>query len=278
MDKSNFAGNINKKIKKDSNALYLIINKNQSFTSYNTDKNLINIALNNKELNFIPNSLFYLPWSSINSGSATAIKNSFAMRLAKTILQNIDKKSANIKLNKILSSNFYHICLNNLSNTVDDKELLELYLKQLYLILKNTSVFDNPEKFVPVNNTLFNYNYIQLYFNMLNSFWHKMNWDLLFPSMPETAMDLKINKKILIDLLLRKKDKFRIDKIANEFFKSSGLGRANDLLLISFLDFGIFTWLDHFGIINYLNGSDIDPVFIKVTEHGRMMLKYLALE
>jgi hypothetical protein len=113
---------------------------------------------------------------------------------------------------------------------------------------------------------------------MLNSFCNKINWDLLFPSMPETATNLMINKKLLINLILRKKTKFRIDAIANTFIKSSGLGKANDLLLISFLDFGIFTWLGHFGILNYLKGNDTDPVFVELTNHGRRMLEYLALQ
>lgn len=273
MDKRNFTNNnINKKSRKDGNTLYLIINNNPGLSNYNPDLNLNNTSLS---LNLFPNSFYYLPWNNICLDSFTTIKNSFVMSLAKTILQNIDIKSVNFKSNQILSSDFYHICLNNLTNIINDKELLLLFLKQLTLILKNTTILDNPNEFFPVNNSSY-YN-IQLYLKMLNSFWNKMNWDLLFPSMPEAATKLMINKKLLINLILRKKTKFRIDTIANAFLKSSGLGRANDLLLISFLDFGIFTWLGHFGIINYLNGSDMDPVFVELTKHGRRMLEYLML-
>jgi hypothetical protein len=277
MDKSGFTNNnINKKSKKYSNPIYLIIKNNQDLTKYDADKNFINIALNFKKSNITPNSLYYWPWSSINSDSITAINNSITIKLANIILQNIEPMLLIAKFNKSLSSDFYRVCTNNLLNMFNDNELLLLYLKQLVLILRNSSIFfDNPNEYSFTNNSL--YGNVHLYLKMLNSFWNKMNWALLFPSMPETAINLMKNKKLLINLLLRKNDKFRIDKIANKFFKTSDLGRENDILLISFLDFGIFTWLDHFGIINYLNGNDMDPVYIEVTKHGRRMLEYLAL-
>jgi hypothetical protein len=276
MDKSGFTNNnINRKSRKYSNPLFLIIKNSPCLTRYNTDKNFINIALNNKKSNTTPNSLYYWPWSSINPDSIFAINNSILIKLAKTVLQNIEPASLDSKSTKCFNNDFYRVCINNLSNMFNDNELLTVYLKQLILILRNSSIFDNPDGFITGKNSL--YENVQLYLKMLNSFWNKMNWALLFPSMPETAANLMKNKKLLIDLLLRKKDKFRIDKIANAFFKSSGLSRANDILLISFLDFGILTWLDHFGIINYLNGNDTDPVYIEVTKHGRRMLEYLAI-
>ncbi len=277
MDKSGSPyKNINKKPVKHANALYLILKENPVLTRYYTDKNLNNIRLKNNKTETIPDRLHYWIWSCINSESIIAINNSITIKLADIIFQNIDPEIINIKSNSCLSQEFYYTCANNLSDTFNDHELLLLYLKQTILILKSTSIFGRTDDPAPINDSVFGN--VHLYLQMLNSFWNKMNWALLFPSMPETALNLMKDRKLLVDLLARKNGKIRIDSIANAFFKATGSGRENDILLVSFLDFGVLTWLGHFGIISYIKSNDMDPVLIEVTKHGKKMLEYLALE
>ena len=61
----------------------------------------------------------------------------------------------------------------------------------------------------------------------------------------------------------------------NYFFQKTGLGRLNDNYAISFIDFYFFTWLSHFGIVNYIEGDETDPVVIELTSHGKLFLNYL---
>ncbi|MBN2400832.1 MAG: hypothetical protein JXN64_00385 [Spirochaetes bacterium] len=269
MDKSDFTNN--NKIKtsgKQNNGLFLVINQYPALTGFKQKLNLNSIALKIQKSNLIPNNLYYFPWSSINLNSIKTIKNSFVMKLAKSVLDNI-------KSNNIINDKLYNVCLPYLMRSINDHELLLIYLKQFILIKNNIPIFHNADKPVQIQNSSY---YIQFYIKLLNTFWNKTDWSLLFPSMPETAKKFNANKKLLIDLLLVKKDKFRIDSFANAFFRASNIGRVKDLLLTSFLDFSILTWLCHFGIINYISGSDRDPVFIEVTRHGKRMLEYLALE
>jgi hypothetical protein len=95
--------------------------------------------------------------------------------------------------------------------------------------------------------------------------------------MPDAACDLMKNKNLMVDLILKNKNKFRIANISNKFSSLTGISKPNDLFFISFLDFYFFTWLSHFGIIRYLNGADTEPVEIELTEHGRRILKYLLM-
>jgi hypothetical protein len=276
MDKSGLTNNIiNKKSRKNSNALYLIIKNSPGLIRHNTEKNFINISSKSQRSAAISDSLYFWQWSSINSESINAINNSITVKLTGTLLQNTSSDLLNGRSEQCLSGEVYGACINNLSNLFDDNELLLLYLKQAVLILRGSSIFDTKDNTPFIEDTQF-WN-VQLYLKMLNSFWNRINWAMLFVSMPETASNLMKNRNLLLDLLNTKKEKFRIDWIANAFFNKTGLGRENDILLISFLDFGVFTWLSHFGIINYLNGTDKNPVFIEVTKLGKRMLEYLSL-
>ncbi len=75
---------------------------------------------------------------------------------------------------------------------------------------------------------------------------------------------------------MRQKGKFRLDTVANEFLVATDIGKKNDLYLISFLDFYLFAWLSHFGIINYIAGNDCEPVIIELTEFGGRFVKTYA--
>lgn len=210
----------------------------------------------------------------------TAIKNSVLMQLASTLIQTINLKSIDIKTNKILSNDFYTFCLNNLLKTniiktIDDNELLIIYLKQLVMIIKNTDLYNKKNNILSGRNLLLNK--IQLYLKILDSFWNKSIWSELFPSMPDAASRLMKNKNVMVDLVLKNKNNFKIADISNDFSSLTGISKPNDLFFISFLDFYFFTWLSHFGIIRYINGADIEPVEIELTEHGRRILKYLLM-
>ena len=111
-----------------------------------------------------------------------------------------------------------------------------------------------------------------MFYRLFNAFWNLVRWEDIFPSDPESARELKITRNILKDLVLRHYGAVSLNDIANEFFDMTGFSTPNDLLVISFLDFYFFTWLRHFGMIRYSNGTEIAPVRITVTDTGRTFL------
>ena len=92
--------------------------------------------------------------------------------------------------------------------------------------------------------------------------------------MPGFARQLQEKRDFMASLIKKQKEKFRLVNIANEFITSTKIGSKNDLYIISFLDFYFFTWLSHFGIIEYLDGKDYEPVNMKMTDFGRKFLDY----
>ena len=144
------------------------------------------------------------------------------------------------------------------------------------MILRDSDIFEsNEDKKIEDYSSVYYFNF---YIKLFNSFWNRANWGKLFPSMPDFAVSVQTKKKVIIDLMIEKrKNKYRIDDLYNSFTKITGLGKTNDVFLISFFDFYIFTWLSHFGLINYLDGNDYDPVIIEFTHQGRNLLQHLPV-
>lgn len=206
-------------------------------------------------------------------------KNIAVINLTESIINNLGTEIINSSSKKIFRNEFYTPCLDELIEAelfrqIDDIELLLLFLKQLSMILRESDIFSDMNEWLTEDNSSVNSFYI--YVKIFDSFWNRVNWGKLFPSMPEFAQGIQKKRKIIFKLLQKEKaGKFRIDRFCNSLVKMTGLGKADDIYLISFFDFYIFTWLSHFGLFRYLNGNDHDPVMLEFTSLGRILLKQL---
>ncbi len=204
------------------------------------------------------------------------LKGCTAIKLSMFLIDRINNNPVCLLKNNHLDEEFYIHCLNSFGESnfldINDADLLMIYINQLIIILQNSNIINNSRGIATIKEPIPTYN--QLYLKLFSTFWNKVSWEEIFQSMPEVAKELKKNRNILIDLMMLQEDKFRIDIIANEFLQITDLGNMNDLYLISFLDFYFFTWLRHFGIINYENGTESDPVMIEFTEYGRRFFNY----
>ncbi len=217
----------------------------------------------------IPKADFPIPDATVKA--CTAIK------LSMFLIEMINNNPYFFSKKNHLKEDFYIHCFDslgktNIINNINDTDLLIIYLKQLVIILKNSQLIRNSHGLAKVMEPIPSYS--QLFFELFSTFWDKVRWENIFMSMPEFAVELKRNRNILIDLIMLQNKKFRIDVIANEFLQITELWEGNDLYLTSFLDFYFFTWLSHFGIVNYQNGHENEPVMIELTEFGRKFLNY----
>jgi hypothetical protein len=223
-----------------------------------------------------PAYLFEIPGykkqDGIKSIPTDFFKNCEALKLS-TIFTKMSRSNTAVS-----EENFIHSCIDCIEESgilkhIDDIELLIIYIDQLRAVLKESGITESDEshaKSYQCRNS-----YSSRYVILFSAFWNKIKWEDIFLSMPEFAAKLQANKEAMIGIILKKKGQFRLDTAANEFLSSTGLGRENDLYLISFLDFYFFTWLSHFGLINYLEGSDNEPVMVEVTRPGRKLLELL---
>jgi hypothetical protein len=249
------------------NAFYLGKKEKLNPSIFYFDPKKMEYTLNKNKTKQAPNDIHFVPANVLYSGSLSrnalsAINKSYAIKLAETVL---NAKGINM-LSKSSST----------PGTENDNEILQIYLKQIILILRSTNIFYNKKD--PAIHKFSLFSTIDLYMQLLNSFWNKVEWKNLFPSMPKVADILQSNRKVLVQLMLEKKNKFRIDQICNTYCNFIGAAQQDNLFFISFMDFYFFTWLSHFGIINYLHGNDMDPVEIGITGYGRNILSYLAIE
>lgn len=207
------------------------------------------------------------------------ISTAFIMRLTDSILPVINRHSVTFLSGNHLEDDFYTSCKANMSEDtfreIDDHDLIIIYLKQYAILLRNSVLF--PKQDIR-DNTIFNTDSKQIiYLSLLHSFWHKVQWDKLFPSMPDTARKLNNNRIFLIKFISECYDTFNIASFASHIIKHLKVGDPSNLILVSFLDFSIFTWMKHFGIFRYLKGNSDDPVQAQITAHGRRLLTYIHL-
>ncbi len=213
-----------------------------------------------------------MPLEKINPFLDT-IKECVAMKIARQVLSALQLRSCEISVNGSFGSSFYRYCLSrikksNIISQIKDLEVLEIHLKQMGHLIRKTEIF--------AKNALkgaHNGNISALHSDLFLAFWERVQWEEIFPSNPAASRELSQCKSILIDIIARQKGTFALREIANEFFALTGFSKPDDIFMISFLDFYFFTWLSHFGILDYCR--PVPEVRMKVTPFGREFLAHL---
>jgi len=103
---------------------------------------------------------------------------------------------------------------------------------------------------------------------LFNSFWNRTQWEKIFPSDPETARSLMTGRSKIVDILMGCQTSRRLDSIAADISAAIDIKPECGLIFTSFIDFYLFTWLKHFGILSYSGQSAYSPVKIKITDAG----------
>lgn len=223
-------------------------------------------------------NLISLKNQAISHFPEAEVRNCTAIKLSTIILDCIKDININPQNGMPGSEKFYHRCLESIERNdeqypADDIESVIILLEQMYSILKGSGIICVSEKSIkkqlPCNSSG------RRYLKLFDAFWNKIKWNELFLSMPDTAARLQKNRKSIPRILIKRQGAFRLDEAANEMIKIADAGRENDIFLISFIDFYLFTWLSHFGIVEYLPGHDHEPVMIRLSGHGRQFLSLL---
>lgn len=204
----------------------------------------------------------------------SGVNSCFAVRLALFLIDDLTKNRYRLSGKGNFSKVFYRHCiqeagLRGLLSEINDIKLFIIHVKQCLHILMAAGIL-NRGAYAVINGSLVSEK--NIFQRLFSAFWNQVKWEDIFPSDPDSARELKANKNILKDLLLRHQGSPRLDAVANDFFNMTGFGRSNDMFLISFLDFYVFTWFKHFNLITYSAGSDCIPVAITVTDTGRKFL------
>ncbi|MBN2158146.1 MAG: hypothetical protein JW807_02035 [Spirochaetes bacterium] len=213
--------------------------------------------------------------NSAKNESYLAINNCFAVRLSLFLIELISEKKFHLSKKGTFTRSFYRHCTEKASETgltreINDDELFIKYVRQCIYLLQITGILRLTKAYGVINREAVSEK--TLYGRLLHAFWNEADWEEIFTSDPESAKELKINKCILKDLLLRHYCAIYVQNIANEFFDMTGFCSRNNLFMISFIDFYLFTWLKHFGMLRYVDEPPNAPVRIAVTEAGRNIL------
>jgi hypothetical protein len=219
---------------------------------------------------------YYNHLSNSRIGISEKVLNScFAVRLARFLTEVISSNKFSLTRSGCFKQDFYNLCLARasehlLTQEMHDTELLIIYMKQCLLLLRLCGILMNDGGYAKICEQEISGS--SLYFRLFRAFWDQADWEVLFPSDADSARELKKSKNILKDLVLNHHGSTRLDSVINEFFDMTGFSRGNDLVMISFLDFYFFTWLNHFSMIMYAHAPVHAPVCISVTEAGRKIL------
>ncbi|MDY6932727.1 MAG: hypothetical protein SVZ03_00725 [Spirochaetota bacterium] len=233
------------------------------------------------------NTLLNKNWYSDNLYLADSVYN---IDLYEAYIRNIDVIRLATLLIKLINNNLFMTSENRFGNDfydycrdisieldifqgIDDTDLIEIYLKQMVIIMKRSELLHYVDDIAIVENYFTSCN--SMFSLLFSSFWNIVKWEEIFTSAPDVANELREHRNVLANLMIRQTSSFRIDKIANIFFELTGFGRINDLYLISFIDFYFFTWLKHFGILRYLDGELNEPVAVELTDFGNKLLQNL---
>lgn len=204
--------------------------------------------------------------------------NCFAVRLARQILDLIKGNEFPLTRTNCFKNPFYLRCLkeidfSDLGAGVPDRELLLIYIKQIVAIIKTAGLVGNDRGIARLSRDV--ESDTTLFYLLFNAFWNEIDWSDIFPSNRDAAKELKECRGILTDIMLRHQGNASVEAVANEFFELTAFSRKNDLFMISFLDFYFFTWLRHFGMIQYHEETRTTPVTISATDTGRKFLTTL---
>ena len=232
---------------------------------------------NNKLNLFDAATTFYSAMPGDVYNNPMELKNCFALTLAHTIIERAAIKNNIANPDSIFPEEFYSACADDLieqSSSIQDRELLIIYLKQSAHILEKSGIIvkekDNSIHIAEVQSKL------SLYRKIFDSFWNRLEWRTIFPSSPEAADSLYENRESFIALLSGYYESVNVEVLANDFFDLSGICPKNDSFMISFIDFYLLTWLKHFGILEYSYTKNDDNVYVSLTESGRSLLKSIA--
>lgn len=206
--------------------------------------------------------------------SCAVLNNCFAVRLASFLIDLIGEKQFPLSKKGAFTRSFFRYCSekaaeSGLSGEINDDELFIKYVRQCLHLLEIMGILHLNKSYAAINRDTSG---TSLFPRLLHAFWCEARWEDIFTSDPESAKELKINKSILKDLLLRNQGAMYVQNVANEFFDMTGFCCRNNLFMISFIDFYLLTWLKHFGMLRYIDGLLNAPVRIAVTEAGRTIL------
>jgi hypothetical protein len=206
------------------------------------------------------------------------VRSSAAMHIFTAVIDNIQKLPQSLDRGNCFSDAFYASCVRDLAScgalkSIEDADVLIIYLKQAAIILKNTPLFSVSNGIARVNSDGISLE--ELYLEVFSAFWNRVRWDEIFCSNPGASRELMKTKHILVDMMLNAPSGVTVDTIANDFFRDTGFGVEGDLYMISFLDFYFFAWMELFGIVRYARKRNHDAVSISITEHGRRFLQFL---
>jgi len=204
------------------------------------------------------------------------LSGSFAVRLSRYLIDIICTSPFSVSKGDRFGDDFYIECMKVLDGSGlmeeagGDGEILVIHLKQMVQIMRECGIISSSNGTAIVSDKGISNR--SLFFKLLNSFWNDVDWADIFPSNPDTAKELKTDRNILKDLLLRYSGRFELNTVSNEFFELTGLASKNDMLTISFLDFYLLTWLKHFNILSYYESTGNSPICVELTEGGKRLL------
>ncbi|MBN1533720.1 MAG: hypothetical protein JXA20_13710 [Spirochaetes bacterium] len=226
----------------------------------------------------IPQSIAssYLLQASHTRLSSLCDTGCFAVRLAEYIIETVTGNIFPVSDEGRFHDSFYRFIMKAIESTplaseIEDRDLLLIYIKQAVAILRKARIIQNEEGVARIGERPLSG--FAMYVKLFHSFWNDLEWEEIFSSDTALAADLKRNRYILMDLTLRHPGPMVLEALANDFFDLTGFSRQGDLFSISFLDFYFYTWLRHFGIVEYAAPRDDAPVSITVTDRGRKLLK-----
>lgn len=152
---------------------------------------------------------------------------------------------------------------------LDDDEIVEIYAKQIIILMKKLNAIYLQSGRVKINE---NFDWSDYDQKIIKAFWEYPDWSELFPSLPDVAKKVSTNIDQLKEIMLGHEYPQYIDKLSIEFFNKTSIYMRNEMLLISFLDFSVFSWLSLLGIINYIKVPGNNYVMIELTSYGRKVL------
>jgi len=204
----------------------------------------------------------YLSTSGDNGASAivrhAAPGDCFALRLFERMRQVAPEQAE--------CAGFYEYCAAGFQagGHADDHEMLVIHLKQMAMIARAAGL--DPVHCKPVCGSA-----DVLWDILFGSFWNLVEWQAIFPSMPDDAMLLHQNRAVVLELLSSQNGALTVDQLLEDYLLVTGHQSASLVMLASFLDFSLLTWLSHFGVLSFSGGADCS-VAVGLTNFGRSYL------
>lgn len=217
----------------------------------------------------------FFPFSKSNlvADYSLLCNDSPAVKAAKLLLEKVDTTRPQRGRHSIFDESFYHGCVTSgidLLQYFSDIEWLEIFFKQLSLILENSGCIYGDGNKVYADLKKFNSAPVRILFE---SFWEYHDWKSIFPSMPDMADLVQRERYLFVETLLQYSSEQCIGQIAEEFFICAGVNVDSKLMAVSFIDYTILSWLNRFSIIEFTGKSEMP--LMKITKDGRCFLESL---